>query len=67
MANIVGFWQAVAASFCFSCPPKVNLNIDSNAAKFRKKAHKGSRNGFSESNPYGRQRDEDDKRQFVRH
>ncbi|EEF33161.1 dead box ATP-dependent RNA helicase, putative [Ricinus communis] len=59
--------QAVAASFCFSCPPKVNLNIDSNASKFRKKAHKGSRNGFSESNPYGRQRDEDNTRQFVRH
>ncbi|KDP29515.1 hypothetical protein JCGZ_19228 [Jatropha curcas] len=59
--------QAVASSFCFSCPPKVNLNIDSSASKFRKKAHKGSRNGFSESNPYGRQRDEEDKRQFVRH
>ncbi|CAN1180417.1 DEAD-box ATP-dependent RNA helicase 51 [Linum perenne] len=28
--------QAVAASFCFSGPPKVNLNIDSSASKFRK-------------------------------
>ncbi|GAV62816.1 DEAD domain-containing protein/Helicase_C domain-containing protein/DUF4217 domain-containing protein [Cephalotus follicularis] len=61
--------QAVAASFCFSCPPKVNLNIDSSASKFRKKSRKveGTRNGFSESNPYGRQRGEDDKRQFVRY
>lgn len=63
---LVDFWQAVAASFCFSCPPKVNLNIDSNASKFRKKANK-SKNRFSESNPYGRQSDGDDKRQFVRH
>ncbi|XP_021905586.1 DEAD-box ATP-dependent RNA helicase 51 [Carica papaya] len=60
--------QAVAASFCFSCPPKVNLTIDSSASKFRKKIRKteGSRNGFSESNPYGRQKVEDDTRQFVR-
>ncbi|KAJ6716044.1 RNA HELICASE [Salix koriyanagi] len=57
--------QAVAASFCFSSPPKMNLNMDSNASKFRKKANKGSRNGFSESNPYGRQSDGDEKRQFV--
>ncbi|XVE54597.1 hypothetical protein DITRI_Ditri03aG0094500 [Diplodiscus trichospermus] len=61
--------QAVAASFCFSCPPKVNLNIDSNSSKFRKKMRKveGVRNNFSESNPYGRQRGEDDKPQFVRY
>ncbi|KAG5531592.1 hypothetical protein RHGRI_026269 [Rhododendron griersonianum] len=60
--------QAVAASFCFTSPPKVNLNIDSNASKFRKKTRKvdGSRSGFSESNPYGR-RAEDDTRQFVRY
>ncbi|KAI8541199.1 hypothetical protein RHMOL_Rhmol08G0043500 [Rhododendron molle] len=60
--------QAVAASFCFTSPPKVNLNIDSNASKFRKKTPKvdGSRSGFSESNPYGR-RAEDDTRQFVRY
>ncbi|CAH9128180.1 unnamed protein product [Cuscuta epithymum] len=44
--------QAVATSFCFSSPPKININIDSNAAKCRKK-HKGEgrRNGFSESRP----------------
>ncbi|KAG5535347.1 hypothetical protein RHGRI_023195 [Rhododendron griersonianum] len=60
--------KAVAASFCFTSPPKVNLNIDSNASKFRKKTRKvdGSRSGFSESNPYGR-RAEDDTRQFVRY
>ncbi|VVA21398.1 PREDICTED: ATP-dependent RNA helicase [Prunus dulcis] len=61
--------QAVAASFCFSNPPKVNLNLDSSASKFRKKMRKveGSRNGFSESNPYGRQKGGDDNRQFARH
>ncbi|KAI5603529.1 hypothetical protein BDE02_01G225400 [Populus trichocarpa] len=59
--------QAVAASFCFSSPPKVNLNMESNASKFRKKTHKGSRNGFNESNPYGRQSDGDEKRQFARY
>uniref|UniRef100_A0A5B7AN07 ATP-dependent RNA helicase n=1 Tax=Davidia involucrata TaxID=16924 RepID=A0A5B7AN07_DAVIN len=61
--------QAIAASFCFSCPPKINLNIDSNASKFRKKSRKveGSRHGFSDGNPYGRQKGEDDTRQFVRY
>ncbi|KAF3437307.1 hypothetical protein FNV43_RR20060 [Rhamnella rubrinervis] len=62
--------QAVAASFCFSNPPKVNLNIDSSASKFRKKMRKveGSRNGFSENNPYGRHRGDGDKKtQFVRY
>ncbi|KAI7741412.1 hypothetical protein M8C21_000872 [Ambrosia artemisiifolia] len=61
--------QAVAASFCFSNPPKVNLNIDSNASKFRQKAPKlkgKSRNGFSESNPYGRGHS-DDKTQVARY
>ncbi|TYH61646.1 hypothetical protein ES332_D07G067100v1 [Gossypium tomentosum] len=61
--------QAVAASFCFSCPPKVNLNIDSNASKSRKKMRKveGTRNNFSESNPYGRQGSVAETRQFVRY
>ncbi|XP_024030768.1 DEAD-box ATP-dependent RNA helicase 51 [Morus notabilis] len=47
--------QAVAASFCFSNPPKVSLNIDSSASKFRKKMRKveGRRHGFSSDNPYG--------------
>ncbi|KAI4335828.1 hypothetical protein L6164_014437 [Bauhinia variegata] len=60
--------QAVAASFCFSNPPKVNININSTASKIRKKMRKieGKRHGFSESNPYGKP-SEDDKRQFVRH
>ncbi|CAA2985305.1 DEAD-box ATP-dependent RNA helicase 51 [Olea europaea subsp. europaea] len=60
--------QAVAASFCFTSPPKVNLNIDSNTSKFRKKMKKveGSRNGFGEKNPYGR-KGEDETRQFVRY
>ncbi|KAL4557333.1 hypothetical protein LXL04_035508 [Taraxacum kok-saghyz] len=61
--------QAVAASFCFSNPPKVNLNIDSNASKFRQKTRKPegrSRNGFSESNPYGRNQG-NDKTQIVRY
>ncbi|XP_047327285.1 DEAD-box ATP-dependent RNA helicase 51-like [Impatiens glandulifera] len=61
--------KAVAASFCFDNPPKVNINIDSSASKFRKTSRKGegSRNGFSENNPYGRQKSEDDTRQFVRY
>ncbi|XP_073143306.1 ATP-dependent RNA helicase HAS1-like [Henckelia pumila] len=60
--------QAVAASFGFNSPPKVNLNIDSNASKFRKKTRKpeGRRHGFNESNPYGK-KGEDDIRQFVRY
>ncbi|KAL2518120.1 DEAD-box ATP-dependent RNA helicase 51 [Abeliophyllum distichum] len=41
--------QAVAASFCFSSPPKVNQNIDSSASKFRKR----TRHGFSFTDPYG--------------
>ncbi|KAJ7286639.1 hypothetical protein O6H91_Y325700 [Diphasiastrum complanatum] len=69
--------QAVAASFGFGCPPKINLNIDSSAAKFRKKGPKGlkvgkggldgknSGHGFSASNPYGK-RAAEDKRQFTR-
>ncbi|KAI9088428.1 hypothetical protein K1719_029877 [Acacia pycnantha] len=61
--------QAVAASFCFSNPPKVSLGIDSGASKHRKKMRKieGSRHGFSDSNPYGNKVAADDNRQFVRH
>ncbi|XP_077253494.1 DEAD-box ATP-dependent RNA helicase 27-like [Tasmannia lanceolata] len=62
--------QAIAASFCFSSPPKINLSIDSSASKFRKKTRKvegSGRHGFSESNPYGKQRNGEDKRQFVRY
>ncbi|XP_078442435.1 P-loop containing nucleoside triphosphate hydrolases superfamily protein [Wolffia australiana] len=59
--------KAVAASFGFSSPPKVNLNIDSNASKFRKKQRKveGTRNRISWSNPYGKTKGEDG-RQFSR-
>ncbi|KAG6528191.1 hypothetical protein ZIOFF_010341 [Zingiber officinale] len=58
----------VAASFCFTSPPKVNLDLESSASKFRKKMRRtdGSRHGISSSNPYGRQSG-DDTRQFVRH
>lgn len=68
-ACVLGFGQAVAASFCFSNPPKVILNIDSGASKFRRKVRKveGGRHGFSESSPYGRQGGGDDTRQFVRY
>ncbi|KAK4269280.1 hypothetical protein QN277_022461 [Acacia crassicarpa] len=61
--------QAVAASFCFSNPPKVSLGVDSGASKHRKKMRKveGSRHGFSDSNPYGNKIAADDNRQFVRH
>ncbi|KAJ1392325.1 RNA helicase, DEAD-box type, Q motif [Sesbania bispinosa] len=59
--------QAVAASFCFSNPPNVSVNIKS-SSKQRKKMRKvdGSRHGISHSNPYGRG-NADDERQFVRH
>lgn len=57
--------QAVATSFCFSCPPKVDLKLNSNASKFRKKARKTD-SRFNASNPYGR-RGRDDSRQFVRY
>ncbi|XP_008777265.1 DEAD-box ATP-dependent RNA helicase 27-like [Phoenix dactylifera] len=57
----------VAASFCFSNPPKINLDLESNASKFRKKMRKvdGSRHGISASNPYGR-KSADVERQFSR-
>ncbi|KAK9671702.1 hypothetical protein RND81_12G048700 [Saponaria officinalis] len=57
--------QAVAASFCFSCPPKIDLKIDSSASKFKKKMRKVD-GRFSSSNPYGK-RNDDDSRQFVRY
>lgn len=59
----------MAASFCFSNPPKVSLGIDSGASKHRKKMRRveGSRHGFSDSNPYGNKIAADDNRQFVRH
>ncbi|KAG2545137.1 DEAD-box ATP-dependent RNA helicase 27-like isoform X2 [Panicum virgatum] len=49
--------QKVAASFCFRNPPKVNLDLESSAAKHRKKMRRldgGKRHGISPSNPYGR-------------
>ena len=49
--------QKVAASFCFRNPPKVNLDLESSAAKHRKKMGRldgGKRHGISPSNPYGR-------------
>ncbi|KMT15653.1 hypothetical protein BVRB_3g056420 [Beta vulgaris subsp. vulgaris] len=50
--------QATAASFCFSCPPKVDIKIDSNASKFRKKSRK-IEGRFNQSNPYGKRGDDD--------
>ncbi|KAK6921094.1 DEAD/DEAH box helicase domain [Dillenia turbinata] len=58
---------AVAASFCFSHPPKINLNIHSSGPQFRKKMRKveGSKNGFGKSKPYKKQKSGGDRRQFV--
>ncbi|CAL9211003.1 DEAD-box ATP-dependent RNA helicase 27-like [Musa acuminata AAA Group] len=58
----------VATSLCFVSPPKVNLDLESSASKFRKKTHKidGGQHGISASNPYGRQK-ADDQRQFARY
>lgn len=64
--------QAVAKSFGFLTPPRINLGLESKSAHTRK-AHKkeggadfrrkGTGHAFSAENPYGR-RDVDDKRQF---
>ncbi|XP_038895340.1 DEAD-box ATP-dependent RNA helicase 51-like [Benincasa hispida] len=56
--------QGVAASFCFSNPPKVNLNIDSSASKFRKKTRKVE---GSSNNRFSKRKNEGDERQFVRY
>ncbi|BAS98087.1 putative DEAD-box ATP-dependent RNA helicase 51 [Oryza sativa Japonica Group] len=58
---------SVAASFCFSEPPKVNLDLESSASKHRKKrnVNTGRRHGIGPSNPYGR-KGSDDRRQFAR-
>ncbi|GBG92226.1 hypothetical protein CBR_g54769 [Chara braunii] len=66
--------QAVASSFGFQRPPKVNLTVESNAAKFRKKGAGGApgmrqgkgAHGFSVGNPYGKKQGSADKRQFAR-
>ncbi|KAL0379677.1 UNVERIFIED_CONTAM: DEAD-box ATP-dependent RNA helicase 27 [Sesamum angustifolium] len=61
--------QAVAASFGFSCPPKVNLPIGSNSSKFRKKVRRvegNRRHGFNISNPYGRECSNQEP-QFIRY
>ncbi|KAK8443914.1 hypothetical protein SEVIR_9G049200v4 [Setaria viridis] len=61
--------QKVAASFCFRSPPKVNLDLESSAAKHRKKRRLdgGKRHGIGPSNPYGRKdKDGGNKRQFAR-
>jgi ATP-dependent RNA helicase DDX18/HAS1 len=69
--------QAVAKSFGFSGPPRVNLNIESKAAHGRRAAktkagtadyrrHKGqSGHTFSAANPYG-VRAKGDNRQLAR-
>ncbi|KXZ57007.1 hypothetical protein GPECTOR_1g91 [Gonium pectorale] len=67
--------QAVARSFGFSVPPRVNLQLESHSSHTRKAARTqsgadyrrgmGTGHKFSASNPYGK-RDAGDKRQFVR-
>ena len=67
---------AVARSFGFTTPPRVNINIESRAAHTRKAIKGGTGagvdyrrqktgHGFSAQNPYGK-RAEGDRRQFVR-
>ncbi|KAF3330225.1 DEAD-box ATP-dependent RNA helicase 27-like protein [Carex littledalei] len=55
----------IASSFCFSTPPKVNLDLESNASKVRKKMRQieGNRHGINRRNPYGKNKDN---RQFSR-
>nr|CAB3462751.1 unnamed protein product [Digitaria exilis] len=58
--------QKVAASFCFKDPPKVHLNLESNASKHRKMWKSGGwRHGIGPSNPYGK-RGGYDHRQLAR-
>ncbi|KAG0478941.1 hypothetical protein HPP92_013660 [Vanilla planifolia] len=59
--------QDVAASFCFSSPPKIDLNLESSASKFRKKMRRvdGRRHGSSFSNSFGTKQ-ANGKRQFTR-
>eukprot|EP00238_Polyblepharides_amylifera_P009779 CAMPEP_0196582092 /NCGR_PEP_ID=MMETSP1081-20130531/37440_1 /TAXON_ID=36882 /ORGANISM="Pyramimonas amylifera, Strain CCMP720" /LENGTH=593 /DNA_ID=CAMNT_0041902569 /DNA_START=386 /DNA_END=2167 /DNA_ORIENTATION=+ len=66
--------QGVAASFGFSCPPKVNLALESKSKHTRKADNKSanykrqmgsSGRAFSADNPYGK-RDQNDSRQFSR-
>ncbi|GLC33048.1 ATP-dependent RNA helicase [Pleodorina starrii] len=70
--------QAVARSFGFSVPPRVNLQLESHSSHTRKAARAGGGGGsadyrrgmgtghkFSAANPYGK-REAGDKRQFVR-
>jgi len=60
--------KAVAKSFGFITPPKVNINIESKAAHTRKAKNadykRKSGHGFSDSNPYGKKVN-GDTRQFV--
>jgi ATP-dependent RNA helicase DDX18/HAS1 len=60
--------KAVAKSFGFITPPKVNINIESKAAHTRKAKiadyKRKSGHGFSDSNPYGKKVN-GDTRQFV--
>ncbi|VAI29353.1 unnamed protein product [Triticum turgidum subsp. durum] len=54
--------KAVAASFCFKNPPKVNLDLESSASKRRKtrKVDGGARrHGINAANPYGRKGGDD--------
>lgn len=62
--------KAVAKSFGFTSPPKVNINIESKAANTRKakkvdykRDNRFGGHTFSASNPYGK-RKEGDNRQF---
>jgi ATP-dependent RNA helicase DDX18/HAS1 len=64
--------SAVAKSFGFTTPPRVNMSLESKAKHARgRKQHAGHRAGlgtghaFSADNPYGK-RGDSDKRQFVR-
>ncbi|KAF8655918.1 hypothetical protein HU200_060872 [Digitaria exilis] len=58
--------KKVAASFCFKDPPKVHLNLESNASKHRKMWKSGGwRHGIGPSNPYGK-RGGYDHRQLAR-
>ncbi|KAK8961531.1 DEAD-box ATP-dependent RNA helicase 27 [Platanthera guangdongensis] len=58
--------QDVAASFCFTSPPKIHLNLESSASKFKKvRTVNGNRHGSSFAKPYRRNQGGDN-RWFTR-
>ncbi|KAH9603800.1 hypothetical protein KSS87_000578 [Heliosperma pusillum] len=60
--------QAVATSFCLTCAPHVNINIQPGASNLKKRPQQGGQGRFTKSNPYSRSSVADtDSKHVVRH